>query len=179
MSDGRIITLFGSAAPQEGDEEYMAAWELGRLLASAGYVLCNGGYGGIMEASARGARERGGHTIGVIISSVSTAVNPFIVEVIPRHSLLERLETLLEKGDGYIVLPGGTGTLLELAAVWEYLNKSLMPQKPVIVLGSFWQPVVETLTPRLRSEGSPGASAIGMARTARECMAVLSEKLVP
>jgi len=55
----------------------------------------------------------------------------------------ERLFELVRRGDGYVVCRGGTGTLVELAVVWEMLNKRVMPRKPFAVLGGFWLPVLD------------------------------------
>jgi predicted Rossmann-fold nucleotide-binding protein len=54
-----------------------------------------------------------------------------------------RLFELIKRGRGYVACPGGTGTLVELAVVWEMLNKGAMSGKPLVVLGDFWQPVIE------------------------------------
>jgi predicted Rossmann-fold nucleotide-binding protein len=55
----------------------------------------------------------------------------------------ERLFELVRLGDGYVACKGGTGTLVELAVVWEMLNKKAMEQRPFVVLGDFWQPVLD------------------------------------
>ena len=55
----------------------------------------------------------------------------------------ERLFELIKRGHGYVACPGGTGTLVELAVVWEMLNKGAMKSKPLVVLGDFWQPMIE------------------------------------
>ena len=55
----------------------------------------------------------------------------------------ERLFELIKRGHGYVACPGGTGTLVELAVVWEMLNKGAMSKRPLVVLGDFWQPVIE------------------------------------
>lgn len=120
--------------------------------------MCNGGYGGLMEASARGAREAGGHTIGVTCSLWSRQANPWIAEEIRTASFPERLMTLIARGDAYVVLPGGTGTLAELALAWEMMNKSVLSatvggKRPLLLLGPYWQPVIDCLQqePRLAS----------------------------
>ena len=146
----KTITVFGSSQPSEGSAAYLEAQRLGRLLAEAGYAVCNGGYRGLMEASARGAREAGGHTIGITCVLWPRAANPFIVEEIRTRTFSERLMTLVERGDAYIVLPGGTGTLAELALVWEMMNKGALSKtvggrKPVLVMAPYWQPVIECL----------------------------------
>ncbi len=144
--------------PQESSPAYEDARRLGRLLAGAGFAVTNGGYGGLMEASARGAREAGGHTIGVTCEVWPAQANPWIAEEIRTPSFLMRLTTLIERGDGYVVLPGGTGTLAELALVWEMMNKSALSRtvggrKPVIVMTPYWQPVIECLHQELSLGG--------------------------
>ena len=171
----KTVTIFGSSRPDPDHEEYLHAMSLGRALAESGFVVCNGGYGGIMEASARGAREAGGHTVGVTISSFGgRSPNPWIAEVDERPSLIERMMRLIEKGDAYIVLKGGTGTLLELAAVWELMNKAQMKVKPIIVLGSFWNGVVDTLKDELSTEGLEWCTKyVSPAGTITECLQLL------
>ena len=65
MESGKIVTVFGSSRAKKGGRPYEEAYQLGRLLAQADFIVCNGGYGGLMEASARGAKEAGGKTVGV------------------------------------------------------------------------------------------------------------------
>ena len=141
------VTVFGSALAQPGDEEYALALDLGRRLAASGFRLCNGGYGGTMEAAARGAREARGTpagTIGVTCELFGQrSANPWIDDVHPSHTLFERIEHLVALGDAYIVLPGGTGTLLELAAVLELTAKGLVVPRPIILLGDYWGTVVD------------------------------------
>ena len=61
----RIITVFGSSRPAESDPDYAEARALGAALAAKGFVVCSGGYGGVMEAVSRGAKEAGGHTLAI------------------------------------------------------------------------------------------------------------------
>ena len=136
------ITIFGNARCLENSEEYKTAEQLGKELAKKNFSICNGGYGGIMEASAKGAKEVSGKTVGVVSSIFSRSPNPFLDEVIVEPNLIERMFGLIERGDAYVVLPGGTGTLLELATVWEFEHKQLMLEKPIFVLGNFWKPVI-------------------------------------
>ncbi len=140
----QIVTVFGSSALEPGHPDYQTAYQLGRAVAQEGWILCNGGYGGSMEAAAKGAMEVGGHTIGVTCRGLRRrrGPNPYIKQEVPTFNLLTRLETLVRLGNAYVVLPGGTGTLLELALVWELLNKGLLrPGAPLILLGEFWMPL--------------------------------------
>lgn len=146
----KTVTIFGSSLPGEGTDTYQEARQLGRLLAQAGFAICNGGYGGLMEASARGARESGGHTIGVTCNVWTRAANRWIAEEVRTPTFMDRLLTLIERGDSYVVLPGGTGTLAELALVWEMMNKSALcrlvgGRKPLLVMVPYWRPVIDCL----------------------------------
>ena len=103
-----------------------------------------------MEASARGAREAGGHTIGITCVIWPRPANSYIVEEVRTPSFPNRLMTLIERGDAYIVLPGGTGTLAELALSWEMMNKGSLSRtvggrKPLLAMAPYWQPVIDCL----------------------------------
>ncbi len=145
--DEKIVTIFGTGRAKPGDSAYELAQEVGTLLAQAGFTITNGGYGGTMSAAAKGAVEAGGEIIGITCSAfMGSKANQYITQEIITDSLDKRLDTLIKLGQAYIVLPGGTGTLLELAKVWELKNKGfLKTDKPIILLGSFWKPLVELL----------------------------------
>jgi uncharacterized protein (TIGR00725 family) len=133
-----------------------------------------------MEATARGAKENGGTSIGVVTEMFGTKANPFIDEVIVTKTHADRLLKLVEMGDAYIVLKGSTGTLLELAMVWEYANKGIVKNKPILVLGDFWQPVIDTLKNELAWEGAKDASGyVTIVRSPQECINVLKQRLHP
>lgn len=150
----KTITVFGSSRPRPGEPEYILAYDLGRELAHAGMTVCNGGYGGIMEASARGAKLSGGKTIGVISNAFpGKQANQWIDTVQSERTLIDRMMKLIDLGDAFVILKGGTGTLLELSAVWEFMNKGLMPERPILTVGNFWTGVVETLKDELAWEG--------------------------
>ena len=139
-----IVTVFGSSRPREGDADYEEARILGRALAKHGFSVCSGGYGGVMEAVSRGAKEAGGKTTGVTAEFFKAAkLNPWIDVEVRRKTWEERLFELIRRADGFVACKGGTGTLVELAVVWEMLNKSVMAAKPFAVLGDFWQPVLD------------------------------------
>lgn len=143
-----VVTVFGSSAPKPGSPAYIAAFELGRRIAENGWQVCNGGYGGTMEAAARGAATAGGVTIGVVCSGLGPfRPNRYIRKCIRTRTLFDRLKTLIRTGRAYVVLPGGTGTLVELALVLEHYNKNMFPShRPLILLGEDWLPVVECST---------------------------------
>jgi uncharacterized protein (TIGR00730 family) len=139
----KIVTVFGSSRPREGDAHYAQAHALGTALAERGLVVCSGGYGGVMEAVSRGAKEAGGRTLAVTAQFFKWRANRWVDEEVRVKTWQARLFELIKRGRGYVTCPGGTGTLVELAVVWEMLNKGAMSRKPLVVLGDFWQPVIE------------------------------------
>lgn len=140
----RIVSVFGTGRAREGDPVYEMARELGRVLAQAGFAIANGGYGGTMRAGAQGAAEAGGTVIGVTCRAFKNSLaNEYVTREVVTESLEERLHNLVKAADAYVVLPGGTGTLLELASVWELKNKKFFDRaKPIVLLGEFWKPLV-------------------------------------
>jgi len=151
----QIITVFGSSRPSQGDARYAEAQALGAALAAKGFIVCSGGYAGTMEAVSRGAKEAGGRTLAVTARFFRARANRWVDEEIRVKTWQERLFALVERGRGYIACPGGTGTLAELAIVWEMLNKGAMRNKPLVVLGDFWQPVIERVREVERDHRSP------------------------
>jgi uncharacterized protein (TIGR00730 family) len=174
----KVVTVFGSARVAHDDAEYQRAYEVGKVLAHAGFTICNGGFGGAMEASSRGAKDGGGKTIGVTFDINSRMPNPWIDQQIHIPKLIDRMLKLVELGDAYVVLKGGTGTLLELAAVWEFINKGLVDEKPIVIIGDFWSDVVETLRQELLWEGIGDCTKfIHRVETPRECAEYLKQRL--
>src|SRR5215468_5503844 len=141
MTSEKIITVFGSSRPKEQDPDYADARALGRALAARGFAVCSGGYAGVMEAVSRGAKEAGGKTYGVTAEFFGAKSNAWVDVEVRMKTWQERLFELVRLGDGFVACKGGTGTLVELAVVWEMLNKSVVTGKPFAVLGEFWTPI--------------------------------------
>jgi uncharacterized protein (TIGR00725 family) len=118
--------------------------------------VCSGGYGGVMEAVSRGAREAGGEAVAVTATVFRGRANAWITEEVQVAGWRERLFELVRRGHGYVACRGGTGTLVELAVVWEMLNKGLMQSKPLAVLGDFWLPVIERVNEAETGTGTEG-----------------------
>lgn len=174
----KIITIFGSSKPQRDGMEYKLAYELGKLIAEAGFDICNGGYGGVMEASAAGAKNNGGKTIGIVTEHFKRSANPYIDEVICVKTLIDRLLKLIELGNAYVILRGSTGTLVELATVWEYMNKSVIKPKPIIIVGDFWLPLINTLKTELNYEGVKNVTNfVSIVGSTKQCVELLIDKI--
>lgn len=148
----KTITIFGSSIPQQGDEQYAAAEKLGELLALRGFNICSGGNLGIMEAVSKGAVKNSAKAIGITLDSAGFTSNKYLTEEIICTSLFDRITKLIQYGDGYVILQGGTGTLLELASVWELMNKDLLTIKPIACHSSMWKEIVSVMNDQLRKE---------------------------
>lgn len=148
----KTITIFGSSIPQYGDEQYNTAEKLGELLAIKGFNICSGGNLGIMEAVSRGAVRHGANATGITLNTAGFTSNKFLTEEIICSSLFERITKLIQYGDGYVILQGGTGTLLELAAVWELMNKEMLSPKPIACHSAMWKEIVNVMNDQLRKE---------------------------
>jgi len=145
----KTVTIFGSSLPKPGDEEYEQAYRLGKYLGKVGINVCSGGYQGIMDAVSKGAVESGAKAIGVTVDIFGAVQSKYLSEEIVTNSLFERLGKLMEIGDAYIVLPGGTGTMLELTLVWENMNKNLLHEKPFACVGKFWKNIITEMEQRI------------------------------
>jgi uncharacterized protein (TIGR00730 family) len=149
----KVVTIFGSAKPLSNDEQFVTAYDLAYKLAKSGYDICTGGFNGIMEAASKGAVEGGGEAIGVTVNLWGGKTNKFVSNEIVCNSLFERIDKLIEFGNAYVVLQGGTGTLLEFAAVWEYINKGMMKGKPIACHSSIWKKIVMEMNSQMKLEG--------------------------
>jgi len=143
------VCVFGSYKSLPGKKQ-SDILRLGRLLAERGFEVITGGFGGTMEDISKGAKEAGGKTIGVTYYKRSDIANKkansYIDQEIVAKDIFHRIETMIRKSSAFIVLPGGTGTLLELAACLECVNKGIITPKPIIALGEFWKDVAERLS---------------------------------
>lgn len=139
-----IVAVFGGSRPVAGSHEYQEAYDMGRLLAEQGITVMNGGYYGTMEASARGARENGGRTIGVLSNEFKTlSPNSFLDEFVAHDDLFARIREMQLRADAFIVLKGSMGTLAELALVWNLSKIDIRHRKPIILVGEAWRKVLE------------------------------------
>jgi uncharacterized protein (TIGR00730 family) len=148
--DQKIVVVFGGRHPTEGDPEYAEAVRLGSLLAAARYTVMNGGYAGVMEAVSRGVTQAGGTAIGVTMEIFGNLPpNPYLTREIRSRNFFERLEILASRAAGFIALRGGMGTLTEISLVWNMLQTRTMAPKPVILVGKFWRPLLQSVSDHL------------------------------
>ncbi len=129
-----IVTVFGSARPQEGEPAWDEAYAVGRRIAEAGWTLCNGGTSGTMQAAARGAREAGGRTLGVTMDIyIGDTPNGWLDEEVRVADLFTRLQRLIGVGLHLPARrqrhPGGVGADLDAARVRPDPRRAARPPR--------------------------------------------------
>lgn len=148
MSPLHTVAVFGSSSPRPGDPTYEQAYRLGRLLGQRGVTVLTGGYIGTMEAVSKGVVEAGGHSVGVTCEAIErwrpVAPNPWVQEEWRAATLIERLRLLVTRAEAAIALPGGPGTLTEIALFWNHLVIQAIPPRPLVLIGEGWRRTFET-----------------------------------
>jgi hypothetical protein len=173
------ISVFGSAQSQPGDGLYEEGVRCGELLAAAGFAVMTGGYGGVMEAVSRGARERGGTVIGVTAPAVfpdRPGANAFVSHERPAPHLLDRIHDMTCLSAAAIALPGSLGTLTELVAAWNLAFVARFSDgipKPLLTVGRTWAVLVDHLAATLQAD----RNLVTTVDTVEEAVADISQRL--
>lgn len=148
----RAVTFFGWSESKPGDIVYEAARDVSFLLAKHGLTIVSGGFGGEMEAAAKGAKEGGGKAIGVTFyPTLATnfeggkAASEFLDKEVKTTTYLERTLKLIALGDAFVCFNGGTGTLSEWGMAWGLARIYYGHHKPVILYGKFWHEIVDVI----------------------------------
>ena len=139
----KIVTIFGGSRCNENSTEYAEAKEVGERLADAGFTICTGGYLGVMEAASRGARERGGRVLGIVMNQFKSEPNRFLTDKVATKHFYERLQGLIDRSVGFVAVRGGMGTVTEISLVWNKLQTGVINKRPLVLMGACWQPVVK------------------------------------
>ncbi len=148
---GPCVTVFGSARLPEGHPAYEQAREAGSLLAHAGFTVMTGGGPGIMEAANRGAREAGGRSVGCnIMLPMEQHPNAYLDRVVTFRYFFIRKVMLVKYSYGFIVLPGGLGTMDEIFETQTLMQTGKIRDFPIVLLGSeFWNEFLGYMTASL------------------------------
>jgi len=171
----RIVTIFGGAKCREADPEYVQARRVGQLLADAGYTICTGGYLGVMEAASRGAHERGGRVLGIVMNQFKAEPNRFLTDKVATPHFYDRLQHLITRSVGFIAIRGGMGTVTELSLVWNKIQTRVIEPRPLVLLGDCWLPVVRAWQANL-VVSDDDVAALDFANTPEEAVAIVKEK---
>ncbi len=152
---GPAYTVFGSARVAEGDPAYTMAREIGRLLAVEGYAVITGGGPGVMEAANRGCQEGGGLSVGCNIELPhEQSINSYVDLGVEFRYFFARKTMFVKYADGFIILPGGYGTMDELFEALTLIQTGKIRGFPVILVGSaFFGGMIEWIKVKLLGEG--------------------------
>jgi uncharacterized protein (TIGR00730 family) len=137
---GPAVTVFGSARAAEGDPVYEQARELGRLLAEAGLTVITGGGPGVMAAANRGCFEAGGFSVGCNIELPHEQwLNPWVDLGVEFRYFFVRKTMFVKYAEGFVIFPGGFGTLDELFESLTLIQTGKIKHFPVFLVGSaYW-----------------------------------------
>lgn len=144
---GPCISVFGSARFNEGHPYYDVGREVGRRLSEMGFAVMTGGGPGIMEAANRGAHDHGGLSVGCNIKlPFEQAHNQYLDRWVTCHYFFVRKVLLFKYSYGFVVLPGGLGTLDELNEALTLIQTNKIANFPVVLVGTtYWEPYMVLL----------------------------------
>ncbi|HYP53967.1 MAG TPA: LOG family protein [Pyrinomonadaceae bacterium] len=171
----RIVTIFGGSRCDETCEEYAQARRVGELLAEAGFTICTGGYLGVMEAASRGAHERGGRVLGIVMNQFKAEPNRYLTDKVATPHFYARLQELILRSVGFIALRGGMGTVTELSLVWNKMQTRVIEPRPLVLLGDCWPPVIECWRGHL-AVSEQDLRLLEFARTAEDAVRFILDK---
>jgi uncharacterized protein (TIGR00730 family) len=157
---GPAVSVFGSARTAPGDEQYAAAEETGRRLAAAGFGVITGGGPGIMEAANKGAVEGGGLSIGCNIElPFEQGMNAWVRTAVNFRYFFVRKTMFVKYAEGFIIFPGGFGTMDELFEALTLIQTGKVRNFPVVLFGSeYWGGLLDWLKSTMLQEGKIGAA---------------------
>jgi len=157
---GRAVSIFGSARTPPDHPEYAAAREVARRLGERGYAIVTGGGPGVMEAANRGARDANARSIGLNIElPFEQHANPYLDTSLEFHYFFTRKVMFVRYASGFVVFPGGFGTLDEAFEALTLEQTDKVFDFPVVLVGTeFWGGLVDWIKERLLDGGkiSPG-----------------------
>ena len=153
---GAAVSVFGSARFLESHPMYAVARRLGQLLAEAGFAVITGGGPGLMEAANRGAHETGGFSIGLNIELPFEQIgNPYTNLSVDFRYFFVRKTMFVKYSTGFVIFPGGFGTLDELFEALTLVQTRKIHRFPIILFGkAYWQGLLDWITSTQLPEGA-------------------------
>lgn len=139
------VAVFGGAWTGEDETDFTDAFTFGERMAGTGVQVICGGYGGVMEAVARGAKGAGGVAVGVGVTPWADRVTPnrWLTHRVDAETMLGRYPLILD-AEAWVAFPGGVGTLAEVTLGWNLMQMSVEP-RPLLVIGERWQRLLDAL----------------------------------
>jgi len=152
---GPCVSVFGSARTPEDNEWYIEARKFGKLMAQSNIGVISGGGPGIMEAANRGCQESGGTSVGVGIELPFEAeMNPYINVGVENRYFFTRKVMFMKYSQGYVVFPGGLGTLDELFEALTLIQCGHVHKQPIVLVGKkYWKGLIHWLQDMVNATG--------------------------
>jgi uncharacterized protein (TIGR00730 family) len=177
---GKAVSIFGSARTPRDHPRYQAAREMARMFGHAGYAIITGGGPGIMEAANRGAQEAGVPSVGLGIDLPNErGVNRYVDVGLDFHYFFARKVMFVRYASGFVVFPGGFGTLDETFEAATLRQTEKIRYFPIVLVGrSFWSGLIDWLGDPVMAEGniSPtDVSALHLCDQPDEVLAILED----
>jgi uncharacterized protein (TIGR00730 family) len=177
---GPAVTLFGSARTPADHPEYELARATAKALGRRGFAVITGGGPGTMEAANRGAREVGAHSVGIRIElPFEQDMNEYVDLPLRFRYFFVRKLMLVRYACGFVVFPGGFGTLDETFECLTLIQTGKAPHHPLVLAGSeWWDSLVDWLRDRVVAEGKAGSEDLGLIRVSdspEEIATIISE----
>ncbi len=179
---GPCVSIFGSARSKPGSRDYRMAEEIAYLLTKKGFGIITGGGPGIMEAGNKGAHFAGGKSVGLNINlPFEQMPNPFIDpdKLIDFDHFFVRKVMFMKYAQGYIVLPGGFGTLDEMFEAITLIQTQKQVSFPVVLVDKdYWQGLVKWIEERLLAENKISGEDMELFRlvdTAEEAVKIIED----
>jgi len=150
------VTIFGSARVEEGHPAYDGARDLGRRFADRGWAVITGGGGGVMEGANRGAHEAGGCSVGFNIELPFEQMgNPYVDIEYEFNHFYSRKTMLVKAAEGFVLMPGGFGTLDEMFEALTLIQTGKVRNFPVVLFGEgFWRGLVDWIEEQPLAQGT-------------------------
>ena len=155
-SVGAAASFFGSARTPPDDPDYKLACETARIVGESGLAIITGGGPGIMEAANRGAREAGALSVGLNIElPFEQGGNAYCDIALEFHYFFARKVMFVRYASGFVVFPGGYGTMDELWEALTLIQTGKITEFPVVLVGTdYWRGLVDWVGERMLSEGN-------------------------
>jgi uncharacterized protein (TIGR00730 family) len=161
---GPAVAVFGSARTKPDSAEYRQGVEVGRLLAEAGYAVITGGGPGAMESANQGAVKGGGTSVGLGIElPFEQGLNDYVDLGVNFRYFFARKTMFVKYAQGFIVLPGGFGTMDELFEALTLVQTRKVTSFPVVLFGSqYWQGLLDWIGSAVLESGNISAADLKM-----------------
>jgi hypothetical protein len=161
---GAAVAVFGSARSRPGSPEYQQGVEVGRLLAEAGYAVITGGGPGAMEAANQGAVKGGGTSVGLGIElPFEQGLNDYVDLGVNFRYFFARKTMFVKYAQGFVVLPGGFGTMDELFEALTLVQTRKVTSFPIVLLGTaYWSGLVQWLRESMVASGKASEADLAL-----------------